>query len=292
MNKIIICSPSASSNACCLSLNCKLKQDSIAGPCLAYEQPNQRSYIIGTLTELNRTVAYCKQGTFSTELRIQFILSSRKKASYKNHQFYLKKIPPGERNNKYSRLLWIFFASFHIEGRKFPAKLQHRARHFFSQTIMISNPTRLPLSGHYARILSTIVHVDSAHSILKTIRRHRFPLEFVNSLKIANRTTPQKTDRASERSSLLNSITSPIPSFGIDAPDAMFCSCRCLLCRAWCCLIISSAIRRFRRISTPSAVRVLWGSSNNCATVDCALPPNVAKYGDTPVVEFSTALKA
>jgi hypothetical protein len=69
------------------------------------------------------------------------------------------------------------FGSIHIEGRKFLAKLQHRARHFYSQAMMISNPTRLPLSVYYARILSTIVHVDSAHSILKTIRKAQVSID-------------------------------------------------------------------------------------------------------------------
>ena len=42
---------------------------------------------------------------------------------------------------------------------------------------MISNPTRLPLSVYYARIPSTIVHVDSAHSILKTIRKAQVSID-------------------------------------------------------------------------------------------------------------------
>ena len=70
------------------------------------------------------------------------------------------------------------FGSIHIEGRKFLAKLQQRARHFSSQAMMISNPTLLPLSVYYARILSTtIVHVDSAHSILKTIRKAQVSID-------------------------------------------------------------------------------------------------------------------
>ncbi len=70
------------------------------------------------------------------------------------------------------------FGSIHsIEGRKFFARLQHHARHFYSQVMMISNPTRLPLSVYYARILSTIVHVDSAHSILKTIRKAQVSID-------------------------------------------------------------------------------------------------------------------
>ncbi len=66
-----------------------------------------------------------------------------------------------------------------IEGRKFLAKLQHRARHFHSQAMMIPNPTPLPvpLSVYYARILSTIAHVDSAHSILKTIRKAQVSID-------------------------------------------------------------------------------------------------------------------
>jgi hypothetical protein len=65
----------------------------------------------------------------------------------------------------------LYFFSISIEGRKFLAMLQNRAGHFSSQAMMIFNPTRLTLSVHYARILSTNVHVDSAHAILKTIRK-------------------------------------------------------------------------------------------------------------------------
>jgi hypothetical protein len=68
------------------------------------------------------------------------------------------------------------FGSIHIESRKFLAKLRHRARHFYSQAMMISNPPRLPMSLYYARILSTIVYVDSALSILKTIRNVQFSI--------------------------------------------------------------------------------------------------------------------
>ncbi len=64
-----------------------------------------------------------------------------------------------------SRLLWKVLVPFTLKGVSFLPRLQHRARHFYSQAMMISNPTRLPLSVYYARILSTIIHVDSAHSI-------------------------------------------------------------------------------------------------------------------------------
>jgi hypothetical protein len=69
------------------------------------------------------------------------------------------------------------FGSIYIKGRKFFAKLQHRARHFSSQAMIISNPTRLPLSVYYARILSTIVHVDSSYSILKTIGKAQVSID-------------------------------------------------------------------------------------------------------------------
>ncbi len=72
--------------------------------------------------------------------------------------------------------------SFTIEGRKFLAKLQNRSRQFHSQAMMISNPTRLPLSVYYARILATIVHVDSAHSNLKTIRKAKVPLTILTDV--------------------------------------------------------------------------------------------------------------
>ncbi len=64
-----------------------------------------------------------------------------------------------------------------MEGRKFLAKLQHCARRCYSQAILIYNPKRLPRSFYYARLLSTIVHVDSAHSILKIIRKTQISID-------------------------------------------------------------------------------------------------------------------
>jgi hypothetical protein len=68
------------------------------------------------------------------------------------------------------------FGSIHIERRKFLAKLQHRARHFYSQAMKISNPKLLALSVYYARILSPIVHVDFAHSI-ETVRKSQVSID-------------------------------------------------------------------------------------------------------------------
>jgi hypothetical protein len=49
----------------------------------------------------------------------------------------------------FSPFVTEIFGYIHIEGRKFLAKLHHRARHFYSQVMTISNPTRLALSDYY-----------------------------------------------------------------------------------------------------------------------------------------------
>jgi hypothetical protein len=58
---------------------------------------NQRSCILGTKLNSIKPLAYCKPGALSTELRIQFILSSRKKQAKKNISS-IRKNPPRERN--------------------------------------------------------------------------------------------------------------------------------------------------------------------------------------------------
>jgi hypothetical protein len=53
----------------------------------------------------------------------------------------------------------------------------HQLTQKVAEGLFHSNPTRLPFTVHYARTLSTIAHVDCAHSILKTSKEADVSIE-------------------------------------------------------------------------------------------------------------------
>ncbi len=67
------------------------------------------------------------------------------------------------------------FGSIHIEGRKFLAKIQHRARHFYSQAMMIS--PRVYLCQFIMLVSSLPLYMLILHiQFSRQLERHRSPL--------------------------------------------------------------------------------------------------------------------